>query len=156
MCFPIFFAHYGNSILLEIVWINASHKICKKPIAYLYNVCVFLYLSLIMRIHLSYVFGIVCISASRKVCKKHLTFWHLNVLFFYTFPIGNNYLHVLGKILLMWRFTKNFHFRSHFHSNLYAKLFTKEINLYCFWAQSSTGISNPFAIEIWNIYSTEE
>ena len=141
MCFPIFFPHYGNSILLEIVWINASHKICKKPIAYLYNVCVFLYLSLIMRIHLSYVFEIVCISASRKVCKKHLTFWHLNVL---------------GKILLMWRFTKNFHFRSHFHSNLYAKLFTKEINLYCFWAQSSTGISNPVAIEIWNIYSTEE
>ena len=87
MCFPIFFPHYGNSILLEIVWINASHKICKKPIAYLYNVCVFLYLSLIMRIHLSYVFGIVCISASRKVCKKHLTFWHLNVLFFYTFPV---------------------------------------------------------------------
>ena len=88
--------------------------------------------------------GIVWISVSRKVCEKHLTLECS--IFSYFFPtIRNHVPHVLWKILLTWRLTKKFYLRSYFHSNVYVKLFNKELNLFCCWTQSKICISNPFA-----------
>ena len=57
--------------------------------------------------------------------------------------------HVLGTILLMWRLMKIFYFLSHFHTNVYVKLFIKELNLFCSWARPNISIFDPFVIEVW-------
>ena len=95
-----------------------------------------------------WVLGIVWISASREICKKHLTL-ECSVFSYFFRGIGNRFWHVLGTILLMWRLMKIFYFWSHFHTNIYAKLFTKEVNLFSFWAQPNICILDPFDIEGW-------
>ena len=57
--------------------------------------------------------------------------------------------HVLGTILLMWRLMKIFYFLSHFHTNVYVKLFIKELNLFCSLARPNISIFDPFVIEVW-------
>ena len=49
----------------------------------------------------------------------------------------------------MWRLMKSFCFWSHFHTSVYLKLFTKEVNLFCSCVRTSTGILGPFVIEVW-------
>ena len=66
--------------------------------------------------------------------------------------IGNHFPHFLGAILLMGRLMKIFSFRSHFHPNIYLKLFIKEVNLFCCWTQSNICISDPFVIGKYRIF----
>ena len=62
-----------------------------------------------------------------------------------------------GDKLLMWKLMKNVYFWSHFYTNVYVKLLTKEVNLFCSWARPNISILDPFVIEVnRNIYSTEE
>ena len=97
-----------------------------------------------------WVLGIVWISASREICKKQLTLdLECFVFSYFSRTIGNHFPHVLGTILLMWRLMKIFYFWSHFHTNVYVKLFTKEVNLFCSWARPNTCILDPFDIEVW-------
>ena len=63
--------------------------------------------------------------------------------------IENHFPYVLRTILLIWRLMKSFYFWSHFHTTIYLKLFTKEVNLFCSWARPSISILGPFVIEIW-------
>ena len=95
-----------------------------------------------------WVLGIVWISASREICKKHLTL-ECSVFSYVSGTIGNHFAHVLGTILLMWRLMKIFYFWSHFHTNVYVKLFNEEVNLFCSWARPNICTSAPFDIEVW-------
>ena len=95
-----------------------------------------------------WVLEIVWISASREICKKQLTL-ECSVFSYFSRTIGNHFPHVLGTILLMWRLMKIFYFWSHFHTNVYVKLFTKEINLFYSWARPNICILDPFDIEVW-------
>lgn len=97
-----------------------------------------------MGIHFSQSLGIVRISASLKVFKKHLTL-ECSIFSYFFRTIRNHFPHVLWTIPLTWRLTKKFYLRSHFHSNVYVKLFNKELNLFCCWTQSKICISDPFA-----------
>ena len=78
-------------------------------------------------------------------------FWP--VLFSHTFPIlpEITFPMFLGwTILLMWRLMKMFYFWSHFiHTNVYVKLFTKEVNLFCSWVGPNICILDSFDIEVW-------
>ena len=78
-----------------------------------------------------WVLGTVWLSASPKIWKKHL---NLGCFFPILFPYFLHFPHFLGTILLMWKQMKTFYFWSHFHTNVYVKLFTKELNLFCSWA----------------------
>ena len=95
-----------------------------------------------------WVLGIVWISASREMYKKHFNL-ECSVFSSLSCTIENHFSHVLGTILLMWRLIKSFCFCSHFHTSVYLKLLTKEINLFCFWARPSISILGPFIIEVW-------
>ena len=99
-----------------------------------------------MAIYFSHILGIVCVSASRAIRKKRLTL-ECSVFSYLSRTIGNHFPHFSGTILLMWRLI-NFFFRFHFHLYIYVKLFTKEVNPCCSWAQSSFCISDPFATEV--------
>ena len=92
-----------------------------------------------MGIHFSHVFATVLVSASREIGKTPLT------LECFCFPILSPRLE---KVLLIWKLIKILYFRSRLHSSIYVKLFTKEINLFWYWAGSSICISDPFVIEI--------
>ena len=81
-----------------------------------------------------WVLGIVWISASCEICMKHLTL-ECSVYSCFSHAVGNHFLHVLGTIILTWGLMKIFYFWSHFHTKVYAKLFSKEVNLFCSWAQ---------------------
>ena len=94
------------------------------------------------------VLGIVWISASREICMKHLTL-ECSVFSCFSRTIGNHFLHVLGTIIPMWRLVKIFYFWCHFHKNVYAKLFTKVVNLFCTWARPNICILDLFDIEVW-------
>ena len=74
-------------------------------------------------------------------------FCNVSVFTYFSRTIENNFPHVLGTMLQMRKLIKHFCFWSHFHSNVYVKLFTKEVNLFCCQAQSYVCISCPFAIE---------
>ena len=95
-----------------------------------------------------WVSGIVWISASHKICKKHLTL-ECSVFSYISCTIGNHFPHVLGIILMMWRLMKKFYFWSHFHADVYVKVFTKKVNLFCSCTQPNICISAPFDIEVW-------
>ena len=48
-----------------------------------------------------------------------------------------------------------FYFWSHVHMNVYVKLFTKEVNLFCSWVRPNISISDPFLIEV-EIYTVQK
>ena len=93
-----------------------------------------------------WVLGTVWISASPKICKKHLTlecfvFSYFSHSFF-TFPMfGDNTTDV--------KTNENFYFWSQFNANVYVKLFTREIILFCSWSRLNISIFDPFVIEVW-------
>ena len=95
-----------------------------------------------------WVLGIVWISASCEICKKHLTL-ECCVFSYFSLTIGNHFPHVLGTTLLMWRLMKIFYFWYHFHTKVYVKLFTKEVNLFCSWTRPNICILDSFGIEVW-------
>ena len=99
-------------------------------------------------IHFPDVLGIIWISASRKICRRSLTLEY-SVFTYFSLTIGIHFSHVLGTILLMLNLINNFYLQSHFHANVYVKLCTKKVNLFCCWARSNICISDPFAIEVW-------
>ena len=49
----------------------------------------------------------------------------------------------------MRRLMKIFYFWSYFHTNVYVKLFSKEVNLFYAWARPNISILDPFVIEVW-------
>ena len=130
--FPLLLGLYGFLF-------HAKHV--KNP--YLWNTCVSPYFSHFPILREMHVFQLL-----RKYVRDT---WPWNILFSHTFPALSNttFLHVLGITLLMYRLIKNFHFRSYLHSIVYVKLFTKQANLFCCWAQSNIFISDPFVIEVW-------
>ena len=93
-----------------------------------------------------WVLGTVWLSASPKIWKKHL---NLGCFFPILFPYFLHFPHFLGTILLMWKQMKTFYFWSHFHTNVYVKLFTKELNLFCSWTRPNISIFDHFVIEVW-------
>ena len=95
-----------------------------------------------------WVSGIVWISIYREICKKNLTF-ECSVFSYASRTIRIHFPYVLGIILLMWRLMKKFYFWSHFHTNVYVKLFTKEVNLFCLRDRPNICISDSFAIKVW-------
>ena len=54
-----------------------------------------------------WVLGILRISGSREINKKHLTL-ECSVSSYFSLSIENQFFHILGTILLMWRLMKNF------------------------------------------------
>ena len=100
-----------------------------------------------------WVLGIVWISDSREIYKKHSTL-ECSVFSYFSRTIANHFPHVLGTTLLMWRLIKTFYFWSHFHANVYVKLFTEEVNLFCSWARPNIRILDPFDIEVWKYIRT--
>ena len=44
---------------------------------------------------------------------------------------------------------KNFYFWSHFHTRVYLKFFTKEVNQFCSWARPNINIFDHLVIEVW-------
>ena len=95
-----------------------------------------------------WVLRIVWISASYEICKKHMTLECSNFSYFCC-TIENHFPHVLVTILLTWRLMKIFYFLSHFHRNVYWKLFTKLVNLFASWARPNINILDPLVIEVW-------
>ena len=94
------------------------------------------------------VLEIVWIYASCKKNEKHLTL-DCSVCSCFFCPIENHFPHILVTILLTGRLMKIFYFESHFHTNVYVKLFTKEVNLFCSWARPNISILDSFIIEVW-------
>ena len=99
-------------------------------------------------ISIFWVLRIVWISASNEICKKHMTLECSNFSYFCC-TIENHFPHVLVTILLTWRLMKIFYFLSHFHRNVYWKLFTKLVNLFASWARPNINILDPLVIEVW-------
>ena len=134
--------HFSH--LFGVVWISTSPNIFKKPIN-LKGLCFPMLFRVLWKsaFPIFWVWGIVWISASREICKKHLTL-ECSVFPYVSRTIGNHFAHVLGAVPLMWRLMKIFYFWSHFHTNVYVKLFTKEVNLFCSWARPNICIS-----EVW-------
>ena len=70
--------------------------------------------------------------------------------------MGSHFPHVLETILLMWRLMKIFNFWSNFHTNVYVKLFAKEVNLFCSWVRPNICVLDPFDIEVWKYIQYKE
>ena len=124
--------HFSH--VLEIVWISAPPKLFKKPINLKY---------LCFSILFPYYGNPLFPCSSFGNCMECYVFSYISL------TIGNHFPHDLETILLMWKLMENFYFWSHFHTNVYMKLFTKEVNLFCSCARPNICISDPFVIEIW-------
>ena len=99
LCFPILFPYYGNPLsrcVGKCTDFCFQQKIPETP--WLWNVHVFPYFFLTVRIHFSHILGIVCINATHEVCKKPIA---LECLCFpILFPYNENSVtsHVFGIV----------------------------------------------------------
>ena len=82
-----------------------------------------------------WVLGTVWISASTKICKKHLTLERFVFSYFlrtfFPFPFPSLAFPRFGDNTTDVKTNEFFYFLSHFHTNIYVKLFINELNLFC-------------------------